>query len=300
MQASPQSSGKNQAPQKRKRLTLFDYINHLLLFLVLLICIIPFIYMLALSLSSPKAIMNNQVSLWPIALNFQSYQQIFNYPKFFEAYGNTFLYTIFGTLIALILTILFAYPLSKKFLHGNKLLMMMVVFSMFFSGGMIPTYLIIDSLRLVGTRWAMLLPFAVSPFNLIILVNFFKGIPQEIEEAALIDGLGYFGILRKIVLPLSTSALATVGLYYAVFFWNDWFNALLYLNSQQYPVMMFLRNIVNGTMNVGEGAGSADRTSLGISVKSAVIIVSTLPIIALYPILQRFFIVGLTVGSVKG
>ena len=270
------------------------------MFLVLLICIVPFIYMLALSLSSPKAIMNSQVSLLPVELNFQSYQQIFNYPKFFQAYGNTFVYTIGGTAIALTLTVLFAYPLSKKFLHGNKFFMMMVVFSMFFNGGMIPTYLIINNMHLAETRWSILLAFAINPFNLIILINFFKGIPQEIEEAALIDGLGYFGILRKIVLPLATSALATVGLYYAVFFRNDWFNALLYLKSEQYPVMMFLRNIVNGTMNVGEGAGSADRTSLGISVKSAVIIVSTLPIIMLYPILQRFFIVGLTVGSVKG
>lgn len=289
-----------QSAKKFKRLTLFDYIVYAIMFLVLLVCIIPFIYMLALSLSSAKAIMNSQVSLWPVELNLQSYIQIFTYPKFFQAYGNTFLYTVGGTVIALFLTLLFAYPLSKKFLRGNKLLMMMVVFSMFFSGGMIPTYLIVNSLQLVGTRWALLLPFAISPFNLIILINFFKGIPQEIEEAALIDGLGYFGILRKIVLPLSISALATIGLYYAVFFWNDWFNSLLYLNSAQYPVMIFLRNIVNGTMNVGEGAGSADRTSLGISVKSAVIIVSTLPIIMLYPILQRFFIVGLTVGSVKG
>ena len=152
----------------------------------------------------------------------------------------------------------------------------------------------------VGTRWAMLLPFAINPFNLIILINFFRSLPGEIEEAALIDGLGYFGILRQIILPLSTASLATIGLYYAVFFWNDWFNGLIYLNSRQYPVMLFLRNIVIGTSMVGDGAGSADRSSIAISIKSAVIIISTLPIIILYPILQRFFIAGLTVGSVKG
>ena len=285
---------------RRKRVTGFDVVIYAIMVLVLMICIMPFIYMLALSFSSPKAIMNNRVSFWPVEFNGESYRQIFHYPQFFHAYGNTFLYTIGGTGIALVMTILFAYPLSKAFLRGNKIFMKIVIFSMFFSGGLIPTYLIISNLYLTGTRWAILLPFAISPFNLIILVNFFKGVPSEIEEAALIDGLGYFGILRRIVLPLSTSALATIGLYYAVFFWNDWFNGMIYLNSSQYPVMLFLRNIVQGTTMVGDGAGSADRTSLGISVKSAVIIVSTLPIILLYPLLQRFFIVGLTVGSVKG
>ena len=178
--------------------------------------------------------------------------------------------------------------------------MKIVVFSMFFSGGLIPTYLLISSLSLVGTRWAMLLPFAINPFNLIILINFFRSLPGEIEEAALIDGLGYFGILRQIILPLSTASLATIGLYYAVFFWNDWFNSLIYLNKEQYPVMLFLRNIVNGTAMVGDGAGSADKSSLGIAIKSAVIIVSTLPIIILYPFLQKYFVKGLTVGGVKG
>lgn len=285
---------------KLHKWTLFDYVIHIILLLSLLIFIVPFIYMIALSFSSPKAIINNQVTFWPVGFNLEAYSQIFSYPNFFRAYGNTFIYTVGGTLIALIMNILFAYPLSKNFLRGNSIFMRMVVFSMFFSGGLIPTYLLISSLGLTGSRWAMLIPFAINPFNLIILINFFKTIPHEIEEAALIDGLGYAGILRKIVLPLSTPALATIGLYYAVFFWNDWFNALIYLNSREYPVMLFLRNIVQGTTMVGDGAGSADRSSIGISIKSAVIIVSTLPIIVLYPMLQRFFIAGMTVGSVKG
>lgn len=285
---------------KLKRITAFDILIFLVMIFVLLICIVPFVYMIALSFSSSKAILNNQVSFWPIEPNLEAYKQIFNYPNFFRAYGNTFLYTAGGTFIALALTVLFAYPLSKTYLRGGKIFMKIVIFSMFFTGGLIPTYLLISSLHLTGTRWAMLLPFAISPFNLIILINFFKSVPNEIEEAALIDGLGYFGILRRIVLPLSTAALATVGLYYAVFFWNDWFNALIYLNSDQYPVMLYLRNIVQGTAMVGDGAGSADRSSIGIAIKSAVIMVSTLPIIILYPMLQRFFISGLTVGAVKG
>ena len=164
---------------------------------------------------------------------------------------------------------------------------------------MIPNYLLVSSLHLTGTRWAMLLPFCISQFNLIIMINSFKSLPHELEEAALIDGLGYWGILRRIIVPLSTAAIATVGLYYAVFFWNDWFNSLIYLNKEQYPVMLFLRNIVNGTAMVGDGAGSADKSSLGIAIKSAVIIVSTLPIIILYPFLQKYFVKGLTVGGVK-
>lgn len=281
-------------------MTWLDIFIYSIMFVVLMICIIPFIYMLALSLSSPSAIINNQVSLWPVGLNFNSYTQIFTYPNFFRAYGNTILYTSAGTLISLFMTTLFAYAMSKRFLYGHGLVMKLIVFSMFFSGGLIPTYLLIANLHLTGTVWAMLIPFAISQFNLIILINFFRGVPAEVEEAAIIDGLDYFGILRRIIVPLSTPALATIGLYTAVFFWNDWFHGLIYLNASQYPVMLFLRNIVNGTAMVGDGAGSADKSTIAMSIKSAVIITSTLPIIILYPLLQRFFVAGLTLGSVKG
>jgi putative aldouronate transport system permease protein len=284
----------------RPRFSLFDFFVYGGMLFSLMVCIVPFLYMFALSLSDVKEILNNRVGLWPKGFNTAAYKTIFQYPNFFKAYGNTIFYTSCGTFIALAFTILFGYPLSKSFLRGKQFFLMMVVFSMFFSGGLIPTYLLIVNLHLSNTPLAILLPFAISPFNLIILISFFKGVPPEIEEAALIDGLGYYGILIRIVLPLSTAALATVGLYYAVFFWNDWFNALIYLKSSQYPVMLFLRNIVNGTMMIGEGAGSAEGNSLGIAIKAAVIMVSTLPIIILYPLLQRFFIAGLTVGGVKG
>ena len=284
----------------KQRFSPFDLLVYGGMILSLVVCVVPFIYMFALSLSDAKEILNNRVGLWPRGFDTAAYRAIFRYPNFFLAYLNTLFYTSAGTLTALFFTILFGYPLSKSFLRGKNFFLMMVVFSMFFSGGLIPTYLLIVNLRLTNTPLAILLPFAINPFNLIILISFFKGVPHEIEEAALIDGLGYYGILFKIVLPLSTAALATIGLYYAVFFWNDWFHALIYLKSSQYPVMLFLRNIVNGTMMIGEGAGSAEGNSLGIAIKAAVIMVSTLPIIILYPLLQRFFIAGLTVGSVKG
>ena len=277
-----------------------DIVIYTVMVLTLLVCLVPFLYMLALSLSDAKAIVNNQVSLWPVGFNLGSYEQIVTYPHFFRAYGNTFFYTAAGTAISLLMTMLFAYPLSKTFLRGQTIFMKMVIVSMFFSGGLIPNFLLISSLGLTGTVWAMLLPFAINQFNLIILVNFFKALPGEIEEAALIDGLNYFGILFRIVVPLSTAALATVGLYTAVFFWNDWFNGLLYLNSAQYPVMLFLRNIVNGTAMLGDAAGFGDKSTIAISIKSAVIMTSTLPIIILYPFLQKYFVKGLTVGSFKG
>jgi len=272
----------------------------ILMGIVLVMCLTPFLYIIATSLSSPEAIINGKVFIIPRGLNTQAYRQIFSYPNFFHAYGNTIFYTVFGTMIALCMTTLFAYPLSKTWLKGNKLVMKLVIFSMFFSGGLIPNYLLISSLHLTNTRWAILLPFCINQFNLILLINFFKSIPSDIEEAAIIDGLGYGGILLRIVLPLSGAGLATIALYTAVFFWNDWFNSLIYLKSTQFPVMLFLRNIVNGTTMLGGEGGSADKGALSLSIKSAVILVSTLPIIMIYPFVQRFFVKGVMVGSVKG
>jgi len=285
---------------RRHGFSAFDAAVYVCAFLSLFVCVVPFVYMIALSFSDAAEILHNRVGLLPRGFNTRAYSSIFGFPNFFSAYRNTIFYTSFGTAIALSLTILFAYPLSKPFLRGRKFLLKMVVFSMFFSGGLIPTYLLVANLGLIYTPLAILLPFAIVPFNLIVMITFMKGIPGELEEAAFMDGLGYYGILLRIVLPLSTAALATIGLFYAVFFWNDWFNALIFLNSRQFPVMLLLRNIVSGTMMVGEGSGSAEGESLGIAIKAAVIIVSTLPIIVLYPMLQRFFIAGLTVGGVKG
>ncbi len=265
---------------------------------VILICVVPFLYILAMSLSSPEKIINGEVFIIPKGINFESYKTIFTYPNFFQAYGNTLFYTIAGTIISLCMTVLFAYPLSKVHLKGRGFIMRLVVFSMFFSGGLIPNYLLISSLGLTKSVWAMLLPFAISQFNLIILINFFRSLPQELEEAALIDGLDYFGILVKIIVPLSTPAIATIALYTAVFFWNDWFHGLIYLKTDQFPVMLFLRNIVNGASAVGEMSG--EKTTIAMSIKSAVIITTTLPIIILYPFLQKYFVKGLTIGSVKG
>lgn len=284
----------------KERSAVLDAVIYLFMVVTLLACVLPFLYIIAMSLSSSDAIVQGRVSLWPVGLNTEAYRQIFSYPNFFRAYGNTILYTVLGTLIALGSMVLFAYPLSKTKLVGQKPIMKLVVFSMFFSGGLIPNYLLMVNLKLVGTIFAIILPFAINQFNLIILINFFKSLPEELEEAARIDGLNYFGILWRIILPLSTAALATVGLYTAVFFWNDWFYSLIYLNSKRYPVMLLLRNIVNGTTMVGEAGGVGEKSSVAIAIKSAVIITSTLPIILLYPFLQKYFVKGMMIGAVKG
>ncbi len=284
----------------RERNPVLSTVTVLVMILAVLCCVLPFLYIFAMSFSSNAAILNNRVSLWPVDFNIQAYRSVLDYPNFFTAYGYTLLYTVGGTFISLAMMTVFAYPLSKEWLKGQRFVMKMIVFSMFFSGGMIPNYLLVSNLRLTGTVWAMLLPFAVNQFYLIILVNFFRALPTEIEEAAIIDGLGYFGILVRIVLPLSGAALATIGLYTAVFFWNDWFHALIYLNSSQFPVMLLLRNIVNGSTKIVSRGGVAHNASLSIAIKSAVILVSSLPIILLYPFLQKYFVKGMTVGAVKG
>lgn len=288
--------------KKSRGYKVFTVFNYIFMAIVLFCCIYPFLYMIAISLSDTKAVVAGQVKLFPVGFNLKAYQSILEYPNFFRSYLNTIFYTVFGSAIALFMTICFAYPLSKPQLKGRSVLMKMVIFSMFFTGGIIPNFLLINWLNIADTIWAILLPFAIGPFNLIILINFFKSLPSSIEEAAIIDGMGYFGILYKIIIPLSKPAIATVLLYIAIFFWNDWFYGMIYLNNnERFPVMLILRNIVTGGSIAGAAAGGGgDESNVVYStLKSAASILTTLPIIALYPLLQRFFISGLTVGSVK-
>jgi putative aldouronate transport system permease protein len=215
-------------------------------------------------------------------------------------FGNSVLYTVGGALIGTILTVLAGYAASRRELPFRRAILFFFVIPTLVSAGIVPTYIVVQQLGLLDTRWAILLPTAINTFNLIVLINFFKTIPLELEEAALIDGMGYFGILRNIFIPLSVPALATITLYYAVYFWNDWFNALIYLKSEQYPVMMILRNLVNGTMQMDSGNTATERSTVSIALKSAVIITSSVPIVVLYPFLSKYFVKGLTIGGVKG
>lgn len=282
----------------RERAPVLDVLTALVMAACVVCIIVPFLYIFAVSFSSNAAVGNGHVFLWPVGFSTEAYRSVFSYPNFFRAYGYTLLFTVGGTFLSLIMTSLFAYPLSKSWLRGQRFLMKLVVFSMFFSGGMIPNYLLVSGLHLTGTVWAILLPFAINPFYLIILVSFFRALPSEIEEAAIIDGLGYLGLLFRIVLPLSKAALTTIGLYTAVFFWNSWFYPLIYLRSSQYPVMLLLRNIVNGSATISDGI--ARNAALSISVKCAVILISSLPILLVYPFFQKHFARGITLGAIKG
>jgi len=285
---------------RNKENFIFDTVVFLLVLFVLAVCLIPFIYILSASFSGAKPLTNGEVFLWPKDFTINAYIKIIQYPNFLHAYGNTIFYTVAGTAICMIMTCLMAFPLAHTKLKGHQIFMKMVIVTMFFAGGLVPKYLLMNSLKLVGTVWSILLPMAINTFNLIVLINFFKTIPYELEEAALIDGMGYFGILRNIFIPLSVPALATITLYYAVYFWNDWFNALIYLKSDQYPVMMILRNLVNGTMQMDVGSAVTERDTVSIALKSAVIITSSVPIVVLYPFLSKYFVKGLTIGGVKG
>ncbi len=285
---------------RNKENIVFDTVVVLLVVLVLVVCLVPFMYVLAASFSGPKPLTNGEVFLFPKDFTFNAYKKIIEYPNFLHSYGNTIFYTVAGTAICLVMTILMAFPLAHSKLKGHGFFMKMVVITMFFSGGLIPKFLLVNSLKLTNTVWAILLPSAINTFNLIVLINFFKSIPRDLEEAALIDGMGYFGIMRNIFLPLSIPALATITLYYAVYFWNDWFNALIYVKSDKYPVMMILRNLVVGTMQMDVSNVGAEGDTVSIAMKCAVIVISSVPIIVLYPFLSKYFVKGLTIGGVKG
>ncbi|GIP40105.1 sugar ABC transporter permease [Paenibacillus sp. J31TS4] len=286
----------------KQRLQAFDIINIVVLLIVSVACLYPFVYMLAVSLSDKIAIAKGEVWLWPVNFNLDNYRYVFEDGRVMKGYRNTILYVVLGTSTSLILTALGAYALSKKTMVFQKQIMLMIVFTMFFGGGMIPTFLVVKSLGLVNTIWAMVLPGAIGTWNLLIMRTFFSGLPSELEESGKIDGLSEIGIFFRIVLPLSKPVLATIGLYYAVGIWNNFMGPLLYLRSQSlFPLQVFLRNIVlSGELMNGEASASSDLQIVGDALKFATILVSTLPILCVYPFIQKYFVKGALIGSVKG
>jgi len=285
---------------RNKENIIFDTCVVLLVVLVLVVCLVPFMYVISASLSGSKPLTNGEVFLFPKEFTFNAYIKIIDYPNFLNSYWNTIKYTVCGTALCLVMTCLMAFPLAHPKLKGHGFIMKMVIFTMFFGGGLIPKYMLVTYLNINNTIWAIILPMAINTFNMIVLINFFKSIPTELEEAALIDGMGYFGIMRNIFIPLSIPAIATITLYYAVYYWNDWFNALIYMKSANYPVMMILRNLVVGTTQMNGSSGGGEVDTVSIAMKCAVIVTSSVPIIVLYPFLSKYFVKGLTIGGVKG
>lgn len=282
----------------------FTWINGTLLVLFCALMLYPFITVLAQSFSGAGAIKAGLVNVWPVDFNLDTYGAVAQNDIFWRNYRNTVVYTVVGVTIAMVLTTVFAFVLSKKHLRGRTLLIGIAVFTMFFNGGMIPNYVLISTLGMKNTMWALVLPGAISVFNLLVMKSFFENLPVELEEAAQIDGLGWFGIFGRIVLPLSKAVIATMVLFYSVAIWNDWFPAFLYLDKQElFPVTLFLRNLVAGaSSSASEGAAAAGSTTAAISanIQAVTMILTIIPILCVYPFVQRYFVSGMMLGSVKG
>ncbi len=284
----------------------FEIVNTALLALILLVILYPLWFVVIASVSDPAKVVAGDVLLWPAGVSFEAYRMVFRDSMIMTGYRNTLYYTILGTAINLVMTVLAAYPLSRKDWVGRGFFMALVMFTMFFSGGTIPTYLLMNDLGLINTTWAIVLPGAVSVYNAIVMRTFFiNSIPLELQEAAQVDGCSNTRLLLRIVLPLSKPILAVMVLFYGVAHWNAFFGALIYITeSDRYPLQLVLRSIlIQNTASqdmLGEVDTLGNRVMLAETIKYALIIVSTLPMMVLYPFLQRFFEKGVMVGSVKG
>lgn len=278
----------------------FDVFNVVLMAAIGIVALIPFVFVLAGSFATEAELATRSFFLWPETFSLDAYEAIFTSPAFLRALVTTIVVTAVGTLVQLTLTASMAYPLSKANLPGGKLILSLIVFTMVFGGGMIPTFLVVKDLGLLNNYWALILPMAINPFSLIIIKNFFQQLPAELEESAKIDGANELQTLWSIVLPLSKPVLATFALFYAVGIWNDFMSPLLYLNdSSMWTLQMFLRQVTVATdLSVVEQDPTQLPPAQGI--KFAVIIVATLPIVLFYPFLQKHFAKGMLIGSVKG
>lgn len=280
----------------------FQVVNGAVLLGVVFVTLYPFLNIIAQSFSGESFIRAGAVNLIPQGFNITTYQLVMGDAMFWRNYGNTVLYTVVATAIAMVLTTTYAYVISKRNIRGRGLLIGIAVFTMFFNGGLIPNYVLISSLGLTNSLWAIVLPNAISVFNLLVMKAFFENLPAELEEAAQIDGLSTYGILLRIVLPLSKAVIATMVLFYAVTFWNSWFQAFLYLNQQElFPVTIYLRNLIAGASTASSlGSGSGDLAQVASNIKAVTMVLTVLPILCVYPFIQRYFVSGVMLGSVKG
>jgi putative aldouronate transport system permease protein len=287
-------------PTRGRRI--FQGVNGVILTLVVVVTLYPFVNIVARSFSGERQIRAGEVTLWPKGFNLTTYEIVFRDAMFWRNYGNTVLYTVVSTVIAMVLTTCYAYVLSKKHLKGRGLLVGVAVFTMFFTGGLIPNYVLVTSLGMKNTVWALALPNAISVFNLLVMKAFFESLPDELEEAAQIDGLSTYGTLRTIVLPLSKAVVATMVLFYSVSFWNSWFSAFLYMDrADLMPVTVYLRNLIAGATGGGNAGASTEQLSqTAANIQAVTIVLTSLPILCVYPFVQRYFVSGVMLGAVKG
>ena len=291
--------------QQKKKLGASQWALIAVMIFFVLICTLPFINVIAVSLSSKSAILRGDVTFWPVEFTTKAYEVIVGDKSMFRSLFFTIEITLIYTVLSMLLTILIAFPLTMKRLKGRKFFMLFIVFTMYFSGGTIPIYLNIKELGLLNNMWSLILPGLISTFNVIILKNFFTSLPYELNEAAYIDGANDFQVLLQIYLPLSFSSLATLSLFYAVGKWNSFSDALYYITSRDLqPLQLKLYNLIKGgqavEVAVQEGNASDLSSSISESIESATIIFATLPILVVYPFVQRYFVAGVTMGAVKG
>ncbi len=291
----------SKSKKNRKIISLGTVLNYTILTIIVILCLYPFLNVLAYSLSSNRAVLSGKVTFFPIEFQLDAYKDILHRGQIWGAMGTTVLVTILGTAIGLILTIFAAYALSKEKLKGRKWISGLILFTMYFNGGIIPTFLVVKNLGMFDHLSSLYLPTSVSVFNFIVMRTFFREIPRSLEEAAYLDGASDMQILAKIVLPLSLPIIATIGLFYAVSYWNDYFSALIYIQSpEKYTLQLRLRSLL-----FADELGSAGSEGLGSqvmaeSLKMACIVVGTIPILVVYPWLQKYFVKGVMLGAVKG
>ena len=291
--------------KKEKIWTRHQIILTIVVMIFSLACLLPFVNVAAVSLSSKSAILRGDVSFWPVEFETTAYKALFADSAMTHALVYTIMLTAGYTVLSMVMTILMAYPLTKKRLRGRNFFSLMALFTMYFSGGIIPLYLNVKELGLMDTAWSLILPGMLSTYNMIILKSFFQTLPNELEEAAIIDGANDFQVLLRVYLPLSMASLATLTLFYAVGKWNSFQDALYYIQTKSLqPLQLKLYNIIKGAQAVDvaamEGGSSTVATSVSESIRPATIIFATLPILVVYPFVQRYFVAGVTIGAVKG
>ncbi|MFS0855923.1 MULTISPECIES: carbohydrate ABC transporter permease [Paenibacillus] len=289
---------------KKKKMSVADIVIIVFIVTLSFTCIVPFLYMIALSLSSNEAIISQKVGLWPVGFTLETYKTILSDGEMLYTLGYSILLTVFYTVVCMFLTICGAYPLTKKRLMGRNFILSALVFTMYFSGGLIPSYILVKNLGMMNTVWSLVLPGAMSVFNLIILKTFFTNLPESLEESAAIDGCSDLGILMKIVLPLSLPSIATLSLFYAVDRWNGFQDALFYITDKNlYPMQMKLYQIISANQQLDSqqgGEGSAGSFIVPESLKAASVMFTTIPILLIYPKLQKYFVDGVMTGAIKG
>ncbi|MBD2866416.1 carbohydrate ABC transporter permease [Paenibacillus oceani] len=284
----------------------FSVFNHTFFVLLAITTIFPFLNLIAKSFSSEAAVVSGIVSLWPVDFQIGTYKYVVQNSLFMNAFKVSITVTVVGTALGLFMTTLVAYPLSKPRLRGRKWFILMFIFTMLFSGGLIPTYLLMQKLNLINTLWVLFLPSMVSVYNMLIIKNYFESLPDSLEESAKLDGASNLTILFRIMLPLSMPVLATIALFYAVAFWNDYFASLIYINSANLkPLQLYLKELFVSSSDTFLRSGQdinidAAMNASPQAIQAASIILATLPILIVYPFLQKYFVKGVLVGSVKG